>query len=541
MSVFPVRRRFLKVGSRRVHYLRSGDGPPVVLVHSSPANTQLLAKEITRLARDFTVFAFDSPGFGLSDPLPLDTMVVADLADALAETMVAAGLPRCPVFGTHTGASIALELGVRHPDRVTGLVLDGLAAFTPEECDAWFGDYFRTFPPSDLGGHFTDLWTRFRDQSIWFPWTARDPAAVNEYDLSPPHSTHLWLQMYFDAAETYSPAYRAAIFHGETAIVAGLRALRLPALICATTTDMLFPHLDRLPPLKPHQQIVDIGASYERKRDLIADGFARFGSEGSAPADNHPITSSAAIERQFVDGSAGALHLRFSGERAAPPLLLLHDAPGSSEQAEPLIAALAEHHFVIAPDLPGNGESDAFAGSPDIHAFARELLGLIDALGIGHVALYGIGFGSSVALAMAELAPERIGALTLQGLLLPDPAERADMLERYAPPIAIERDGAHWYRTWLMLRDSQIYFPWYDTRREALRRQPADLSALRLHRWTVDVMRAGFPYGDLVRAALDWDAAPALAHVRSRTTVVNDPSTPLCHFNNRISVTAPQN
>ena len=140
-SAMPIVRRFQQVGDRRVHYFRSGDGPPAVLIHSSPANARLLFKEIERLSRDFTVFAFDTPGFGLSDPLPLTTMTVADLADAMARTLDAIAMPRCPVFGTHTGAAIALELGVRHPERMTVLVLDGVPAFTDAECDAFFGDY----------------------------------------------------------------------------------------------------------------------------------------------------------------------------------------------------------------------------------------------------------------------------------------------------------------------------------------------------------------------------------------------------------------
>ena len=539
MTANPVQRRFLRVGSRRVHYLRSGEGPPVVLIHSSPANTRLLEKDISRLSRDFTVFAFDTPGFGLSDPLPLATMTVADLADAMAQTMVAAGLPRCPVFGTHTGASIALEVGVRHPDRVTGLVLDGLAAFTAEECATLFGTYFRELPISDLGGHYSDTWTRFRDQSLWFPWTARSPAALNDYDLSPPHSTHLWMQMYYEAVDSYEPAYRAAIFHGDVAIIAGVRSLSIPAVFCATQTDMLHSHLDRLPPLGPDQQIVAIGSSTKRKRELVAASFARFGADGHAPADRATIASSVTVDRQFVDGSAGQLHLRFAGDRVSPALLLIHDAPGSSEQAEPLIARLAATHFVIAPDLPGHGESDAFAAPPDLAAFAAELLRLLDTLGIASAQLHGLGFGSSLALALAAEAPDRFTALTLHGLPLPDADERAAMLAHYAPPIAIDPDGGHWYRTWLMLRDSQLWFPWYDRRRDTLRRQPADLSARRLHRWTIDVMRARDTYAHLIHAALAVDNEALLTATRLPLTLVTDAANPLGHFDDRAATLRP--
>lgn len=517
----PVRRRFLQVGARRVHYVQAGIGKPVVLIHSSPANVRLLAKEIERLSRDYAVFAFDTPGFGLSDPLPLETMTVADLADAMAETLAAIGMPRCPVFGTHTGAAIALELGVRHPERVAGLVLDGVPAFTDAECDAYFGDYFRKLPLGDLGGQYSEAWTRFRDQSIWFPWSEREPANLNGYDLGPPHSTHLWVQMFFEAAEHYAPAYRAASFYGARAVAAA-GELTVPAVFTATETDMLHGHMARLPALKPGQAIVPIGNSYERKRDLIAETFARYDADGPAPEDAHAIGSSPAVARQFVD----RVHMRHAGDRANPALLLIHDSPGSSEQAEPLIARLATRFFVIAPDLPGCGESDALE-TPTIAAFADAVAGVLDTIGISAVTAYGIGFGSSVALALAEAHPDRVGAVALQGVALPDDDERADLRAHYAPPIEIAADGGHWYRTWLMLRDSQVYWPWYDRRLVALRRVAADFSARPLHRWTMDVMRGRESYADPVHAALDHDAATSLRRMAQPLVRIVDPATPL--------------
>ena len=522
------------VGARRVHYFRAGDGPPAILVHSSPANARLLAKEIEYLAGSHTVFAFDTPGFGLSDPLPGDVLTVADLADALAETLAALAMPRCPMFGTHTGAAIALEFGVRHPDRVTGLVLDGVPAFTAAECEEYFPTYFQKMPPSELGGHYAEAWTRFRDQSIWFPWTNRTPANLNAYDLGPPHSTHLWVSMFFDAAEHYAPAYRAASYYGEGAIRAAA-ALTVPVAFCATETDMLYSHLDRLPPLRAGQAIVPIGASFERKRVLVADRFAAYGADGPAPADRDGIGTTTGIERQFVDGASGQLHLRFAGDRRAPALLLVHDAPGSSEQAEPLIGELAAHFFVVAPDLPGCGESDPLTNAPTVEAFAQALAALAARLGIDRWLVYGIGFGGSTALAFADRFPDLVTGLAVQGLVLPDPDERAELAAHYAPPIAIEADGAHWYRTWLMLRDSQVYWPWYDRRLTTQRKVAADFSARPLHRWTMDVMRARAGYAGPIEAALANDAAVALAGLAVPLAQVRNSATPLSAHDDRLA------
>ena len=532
-----ITRHFLHLPARRVHFLRSGDGPPAVLIHSSPANVWLLEKEIERLSRDFTVFAFDTPGFGLSDPLAGTVLEVSDLADALAETLDALAMPACPIFGTHTGAAIALEFGVRHPARSTGLVLDGVPVFTDEECQRYFGDYFRSLPLDDLGSQYSATWTRFRDQSIWFPWSERVPAHLNPYDLGPPHSTHLWVSMYFEAAEHYTPAYRAASFYGRKALVAA-SALTLPTVYTATETDMLYPHLERLPALKPGQSIEAIGSSYERKRELIAESFSRYGAAGVAPVTIPVIGSSAGLSRQFVRGTAGNVHLRWAGKREAPALLVLHDAPGSTEQIAPLIEELGKAHFAFAPDLPGCGESDRFATQPTVHDYVADLLALLDTLHLGSVRVLGIGFGSSIAVELARRTPGRVDALALCGLALPDDAERTELAERIAPEIGIEPDGAHWYRTWLMLRDWQVYWPWYDRRLDKLRRIDADFSARPLHRWTMDVMRARASYYHLIHAALAHDAT-AIEALSTPLLLLCDRGRPLSVYDAKLAALLP--
>jgi pimeloyl-ACP methyl ester carboxylesterase len=539
-----LKRRFVQVGEqvggRRVHYFRAGAGPPAVLIHSSPANARLLMKEIEHLSPNYTVFAPDTPGFGLSEPLPLAEMKVADLADALSETLAAMNMPPCPIFGSHTGAAIALEFGVRHPERVTGLVLDGVPAFTEAECEVYFRDYFRDLPPTDLGGHYAEVWTRFRDQSIWFPWSERRPENLNPYNLGTPESTHLWASMYFDAADGYKPAYKAASYYGEGALRAAA-ALKVPAIYTANETDMLFPHMARLPPPKPNQEIRPV-TSYAEKRTLTLEGFARFGSPCAAPEDCDSLISGPRIGRQFVDGShGGKVHLRYAGEQSGPPLLLLHDAPGSSAQWDALIAALGRDWFVIAPDLPGNGESDPFAdAAPMVEAYAEGLVALLDRLGVAKAQVYAIGFGASVAVELARLRPERVSGLALRGLLLPEADERQELADAYTPEIKIEPDGAHWYRTWLMLRDSQVWWPWYDRRLAVLRLAPADFDARRLHQWTLDVMRRRESYGRLIQAALRYDAGAVLGEITAPVLLLNDTLTPLSVYDGRLAALKPQ-
>ena len=138
---------------RAVGYRRLGAGPPAVLLHASPRSAAAMLPLARRLADRHTVFAFDNPGFGWSDPLPLPRPDAADFADALIEAFDAIGIGRAAVYGSHTGAAIAVAAGQRHPPRVAALVLDGYAVFTPTEQAEYLANYLAPVRPVWDGTH----------------------------------------------------------------------------------------------------------------------------------------------------------------------------------------------------------------------------------------------------------------------------------------------------------------------------------------------------------------------------------------------------
>jgi pimeloyl-ACP methyl ester carboxylesterase len=225
-----------------------------------------------------------------------------------------------------------------------------------------------------------------------------------------------------------------------------------------------------------------------------------------------------------------------AGDRrsSATPLLLLHDAPGSSLELEPLMLRLSMQRYVLTMDLPGCGESPAFAaGSAELGDFAALLRQVLEYAGVQRCGLYGKGFGGALALELANADPGRFAQLLLQGLCLPEDALRAQMLQRYAPDIALQDDGSHWYRCWLMLRDSLIYFPWYDGGAVALRRVAADFDPQRLHSRTFETVKQLNGYPQFIRAALRQDTAAqwrALAQSAVEVTLLQDPLHPFAAF-----------
>lgn len=100
------------------------------------------------------------------------------------------------------------------------------------------------------------------------------------------------------------------------------------------------------------------------------------------------------------------------------PLVLLHG--GGLDHAlfswGSVFDSLAVAHRVIAPDLPGYGESDAPADAPyTLDWYVGVLAGLLDALGIARAHLAGVSLGGGIALGFALRHPERVGKLVLVG------------------------------------------------------------------------------------------------------------------------------
>ena len=131
--------------------LASPDGaPPVVLVHGLAVSHRYLMPLAARLAGHHPVHVIDLPGFGLSSA-PGRVLNVPEHADHLADWLAAAGLPPVAVLGNSFGCQVAVDLAVRYPDRVCGLVLvgptmDPAARTAARQILRWLGDTAREDP-----------------------------------------------------------------------------------------------------------------------------------------------------------------------------------------------------------------------------------------------------------------------------------------------------------------------------------------------------------------------------------------------------------
>ncbi|MCX6464489.1 MAG: alpha/beta fold hydrolase [Pseudonocardiales bacterium] len=121
------REEFAEHRGGRVRLLRGGDtaaGPPLVLVHGGgPDHAGISWAEVFGpLARHHPVLAFDLPGSGDTTGVPLDGHPAAT-ADLAVEVARAASVTPAVWVGVSMGGDVVLNVALRHPEAVTGLVL----------------------------------------------------------------------------------------------------------------------------------------------------------------------------------------------------------------------------------------------------------------------------------------------------------------------------------------------------------------------------------------------------------------------------------
>jgi pimeloyl-ACP methyl ester carboxylesterase len=111
----------LKDGTR-MRYVRTGEGPDLVLTHTVRTQLDIFQFVIPLLSRHFTVYALDLPGFGWSDLLPERPKDEPTLRGQLKEFLQVLGLRRPILAGESIGATLSLSLAAELGDGVDRVV-----------------------------------------------------------------------------------------------------------------------------------------------------------------------------------------------------------------------------------------------------------------------------------------------------------------------------------------------------------------------------------------------------------------------------------
>jgi len=116
----------VKVNGMQMYYEVSGAGDPLIVLHGAYMNIPSMGAIIPKLAMTHKVYALELQGHGRTTDIDRP-ITYSNLADDVAAFMDAVGLPKADVFGYSMGSAAALQLAIRHPEKVNKLVAASVA------------------------------------------------------------------------------------------------------------------------------------------------------------------------------------------------------------------------------------------------------------------------------------------------------------------------------------------------------------------------------------------------------------------------------
>jgi pimeloyl-ACP methyl ester carboxylesterase len=121
----------VKVNGAELYYEVRGTGPAVLLIHGTNLDSGCYEALAGILSRDFTVITYDRRGYSRSPRPPAwERTSIQEQADDAGALISGTGVGRVAVFGSSSAGPIALELALRHPERVHGVIAHEPALFT---------------------------------------------------------------------------------------------------------------------------------------------------------------------------------------------------------------------------------------------------------------------------------------------------------------------------------------------------------------------------------------------------------------------------
>ena len=132
---------------------------------------------------------------------------------------------------------------------------------------------------------------------------------------------------------------------------------------------------------------------------------------------NHGENESQRVHHRKINIQGVEIAYREAGSPDSPTLLLLHGFPTSSHMFRDLIPALAGRYHLVAPDMPGYGDSEMPAVDQFDYTFdhmSQITEAFTQAIGLDRYSLYVMDYGAPVGFRLAARHPERVESLIIQ-------------------------------------------------------------------------------------------------------------------------------
>lgn len=238
-----IQKNHIQLSGLPFFYRETGEGALLFLLHSSPSHSGSMEPLMQLLGTHFRVIAPDTPGYGQSasmQPAPETIEGYLPFIEQLVEHLQA---DRIFLYGTATGAQLAIAYSLKHSEKVTHLFLDNVAHFEEHFRNQLLQQYFISLEPENDGAHLIRLQQMVEQSCLFFPWYSTHTDNRIADSLPPPAIIQQLVEEYQMAGTDYARAYRAAFLHERAEKV---QQLKVPTLIFRWQGSPILRYMDQL-------------------------------------------------------------------------------------------------------------------------------------------------------------------------------------------------------------------------------------------------------------------------------------------------------
>lgn len=272
-------RHLLAVDTRYWHYRQQGDSSAetaIVLLHTSPRSSDMFAPlfaELASLRPKMRIIAPDMPGYGGTDPLPSSPASLQAYVPHFRALFREMGLRQVIIYGTGTGAQLAIAYANAYPDKVANMLLDNAFQVDEEARQAILTSSFPDLTPSADGSHLVSAWKMATGFTQYLPWFMTDEA----HRIAPPptpEQTQKTALEFLNAGSGYAQGYQASFEHERAD---NLQRLAVPTTLFRWEGSAFLPQIDALIErgLPANIQIADTPTALADHYKAVADWMVK--------------------------------------------------------------------------------------------------------------------------------------------------------------------------------------------------------------------------------------------------------------------------
>ena len=381
----------IRINGVTAEYRQAGSGPDLLLLHSLLTEMSVFERVLPSLTRTHRVTCLNLPGFGASDPVALNS--VGDHADHVFRVMDALSLsPNVDVFGNGFGAFVALELALRHGGRMGRLMVADTGPAFPEAAKAPFRGMAERVGAAGIGAILDTAIGRMFPPA--FQTAHPEVVAARKAALAPVDASCFARACLALAALDLRP--RLADIRNPTLVMCGALDQTTPPALAREVASAIRGAIYREIPGSGHCPMLE-------QPEVLVSMIGSFTTTSSSSANDY----GSSVAR------LGGYDIHYVDEGHGYPLLLIHGLAGDHSGWEPQIGAWQNRFRVIAPDNRGAGRSSQVDEPISTADMARDMLSLLDHLGIESAHVIGRSMGGAIAQHMALIEPKRVHTLMM--------------------------------------------------------------------------------------------------------------------------------